>query len=62
MTAKLKKLITINPKVHFGKPVIIGTRVPVDLIVGKVAGGMTVNQVMEEYDLTKDQVYATLQI
>ena len=32
--------ITIDPKVKFGKPVITGTRVPVDLVVGKIAGGM----------------------
>jgi len=33
--------ITIDEKVRFGKPVIKGTRVPVDLIVGKLAGEMT---------------------
>jgi uncharacterized protein (DUF433 family) len=33
--------ITIDEKVRFGKPVIKGTRVPLDLIIGKLAGGMT---------------------
>lgn len=55
------KQITIDPKVRFGKPVIAGTRVPVDLIVGKVAGGMTTEAVMTEYDLTREQVQAALQ-
>ncbi|OGM25921.1 hypothetical protein A3D00_00905 [Candidatus Woesebacteria bacterium RIFCSPHIGHO2_02_FULL_38_9] len=57
----LFKFITVDPKVRFGKPVIKGTRVPVDLIVGKIAGGMTIDKVMEEYDLTKGQVFVALQ-
>jgi len=52
--------ITINAKVRFGKPVIEGTRVPVDLVVGKIAGGMTVDAVGKEYDLTHKQVLAAL--
>lgn len=57
---RLFKKITINPKVRFGRPVIAGTRVPIDLIVGKIAGGMEIEEVMEEYDLTKEQVLAAL--
>lgn len=52
--------IVINPKVRFGKPVIKGTRVPVDLIVGKIAGGMTPEEVMHEYDLERADVMAAL--
>lgn len=52
--------ITVQPNVRFGKPVIVGTRVPVDLIVGKIAGGMTTEEVMREYDLTRGQIQATL--
>ena len=37
-----------------------GTRVPVDLVVGKLAGGMTVEQVAEEYDLAREDVLAAL--
>ena len=53
MEQKILNHIVINPDVRFGKPVIEGTRVPVDLIVGKIAGGMTVEAVMEEYGLTR---------
>lgn len=52
--------ITIDEKVRFGKPVVKGTRVPVDLILGKLAGGMTYEEVMTEYDLTKDDILAAL--
>lgn len=52
--------IVIDQKVRFGKPVIKGTRVPVDLILGKLAGGMTYEEVMSEYDLTKEDILAAL--
>jgi len=55
-----KGLIVVNPKVGFGKPVVAGTRVPVELVVGKVAGGMRVEEVMKEYELTRKQVLAAL--
>ena len=48
--------IVIEQRVRFGKPVIKGTRVPVDLILGKLAGGMTYEEVMSEYDLIKEDM------
>ena len=52
--------IAVDPTVRFGKPVIKGTRVPVDLVVGKIAGGMTLEEVGAEYELTPEQVRAAL--
>ncbi len=52
--------ITIDEKVRFGKPVIKGTRVPVELVIGKLAGGMTYEEVMAEYDLKKQDILAVL--
>lgn len=52
--------ITADEKVRFGKPVIIGTRVPIYLILGKLAGGMTYDEVMAEYDITKEDILAVL--
>lgn len=52
--------ITVDEKVRFGKPVIAGTRVPVDLVVGKLAGGMGIDDVATEYSLTRDDVLAAL--
>ena len=53
--------ITIDEKVRFGKPVIKGTRVPVALILSKLAGGMTYEEIMAEYDLTKEDILAVLE-
>jgi uncharacterized protein (DUF433 family) len=52
--------IVVDPLVKAGKPVIKGTRVPVELVIGKLAGGLTFEELMEEYDLTKDDVLAAL--
>jgi uncharacterized protein (DUF433 family) len=52
--------ISIDPKVHHGSLVITGTRVPVALIVGSLGGGMSKEEVMQEYDLTKEDVDAAL--
>jgi uncharacterized protein (DUF433 family) len=46
--------ISVDEKVRFGKPVITGTRVPVDLILGKLAGGMACEEVMAEYEITRE--------
>ena len=61
MKQNIFKHIVAQPDVRFGKPVIEGTRVPVDLIVGKIAGGMTIEAVAAEYELTREEVLATLQ-
>jgi len=52
--------ISVDEKVRFGKPVITGTRVPVDLILGKLAGGMTYEEVMAEYEVTREDILAAL--
>jgi uncharacterized protein (DUF433 family) len=52
--------ITAEGRIRFGKPVIRGTRVPVDLIIGKLAGGMTYEEVMEEYQITREDILAVL--
>jgi uncharacterized protein (DUF433 family) len=52
--------ISVHGKIRFGKPVISGTRVPVDLIIGKLAGGMTYEEVMAEYEITREDILAVL--
>jgi uncharacterized protein (DUF433 family) len=52
--------ISVDEKIRFGKPVISGTRVPIDLIMGKLAGGMTYEEVMAEYEITREDILAVL--
>lgn len=50
--------IVADPEVHHGRPVIRGTRVPVKVILGSLAGGMSIESVCEEYDLEREDVEA----
>jgi len=52
--------ICVNEKVHFGKPVISGTRVPVDLILGKLAGGISYEEIITEYEISYEDILAVL--
>ena len=55
------KLIESNPSIMMGKPVIAGTRIPVELILEKIAAGETIEQLLEEYPrLTEESVRAAL--
>lgn len=54
-------LISIDPKVMGGKPVIAGTRVTVEQIVRECARGLTVDEVIDQYPrLKKEDVFAAL--
>ncbi len=50
----------MDPKVCHGKPVIRGTRTPVAIVVGSLAGGMSFEEVQREYDLTIEDIGAAL--
>lgn len=41
--------ITVNPNVMLGKPVIKGTRITVELILRKIAGGYSHDEIIEMY-------------
>jgi uncharacterized protein (DUF433 family) len=56
----MKKEITIDPKVRFGKPVIVNTRITVEEVLGALAGGMNYEEVREEYGLDKKQILSAL--
>ena len=57
---ELAPLITVDQGVAFGKPVIRGTRVPVALVIAKLAGGMSKAEVASEYDLKEQDILAAL--
>ena len=53
--------IEINSKVMLGKPVIRGTRIPVELIIRKLSEGADEKALVEAYPmLTADDVHAAL--
>jgi uncharacterized protein (DUF433 family) len=53
--------IEMNPKVMLGKPVIRGTRVPVELILRKLSEGATDAEVIDAYPrLTQEDIRAAI--
>lgn len=53
--------IEINPKVMLGKPVIRGTRIPVELILRKLSEGMNEAGLLEAYPrLTRQDIHAAI--
>lgn len=53
--------IISDPNVMFGKPIIRGTRIPVDLILEKLGNGESMTQLLESYPRTTEAaLYACL--
>ena len=61
MTNELRQHITVDPKVMVGKPVIKGTRVPVELIVRMMSQGISADAILKEYPaLQTSDIHAAL--
>ncbi len=53
--------VTRNAEVLGGKPIIRGTRVPIDLIVGLVDNGVSAREILEDYpDLSVEDIDAAI--
>ena len=61
MDEQLRQRITLNPGVMAGKPVIRGTRIPVELVVRMLAQGISESEILQEYPrLQPDDIRAAL--
>jgi uncharacterized protein (DUF433 family) len=59
--SELLDLITINPAVRSGKPVINGTRITVSDILEYLASGMSADEIIADFpDLMHEHILATL--
>ena len=59
MTKDYRKRIVIDPEVMMGKPVIAGTRIPVEMILRDLGTGMTPEELLRAYpQLTMDDIHA----
>jgi uncharacterized protein (DUF433 family) len=58
---RIHERVEVNPNIMFGKPVIKGTRITVEQILNKLAGGLTVDNILADHPhLTADDVYAAI--
>ena len=53
--------IVVNEKIRHGKPIIKGTRVTVDEILGALVGGMTYEEIEQEYGIKREDIIATIE-
>jgi len=61
MAVYILERIEINPEIMLGKPVIRGTRIPVEIILRKLAKGATEADLLDAYPrLTKQDIQAAL--
>ena len=45
----MSKRISVNPNIHFGKPCITGTRIPVQNILELVREGVSYEEIIRDY-------------
>jgi uncharacterized protein (DUF433 family) len=46
---KYKDRIVIEPRIHFGKPCIAGTRIPVENVLELIQEGITFVEIIDKY-------------
>ncbi len=53
--------ITIDPEICHGKPTIRGLRYPIEIILQLMSSGMTIDEILEDYeDLEAEDITAVL--
>ena len=59
---EMKERIEVNPGIHFGKPCVAGTRIPVVSVLELVSEGLSFDQIRRDYypDLNIEQIAACL--
>lgn len=55
--------IAVNPRIHFGKPCVAGTRITVQNVLELLNEGLTFKDITQNYypDLTVEDIHACLQ-
>jgi len=59
----MRERIAVNPQIHFGKPCVAGTRIPVQSVLELVREGLTFLDIIRDYypDLQPEDIRACLQ-
>ena len=59
----MKERIAVDPQIHFGKPCVAGTRIPVQSVLELVREGLTFSEIIRDYypDLEVEDIRACVQ-
>jgi uncharacterized protein (DUF433 family) len=52
--------VEVNPRVHSGAPVLVGTRMPVDAIIDNFEYGVSVAEISHQFEISPDRIQAIL--
>lgn len=55
--------IAVHPEIHFSKPCVAGTRIPVRSVLQLIRDGLTFDEILRDYypDLSPEDIQACLQ-
>jgi uncharacterized protein (DUF433 family) len=57
---KVAPRIVLDERIQAGKPVIAGTRVPVEVVLGVLAAGESMDRIMDEYRIQREDILAAI--
>jgi len=58
---RMNTRITIDPEICHGKPCVRGLRYPVESVLGWLASGMSIDEILADYaDLEREDILASL--
>jgi uncharacterized protein (DUF433 family) len=59
----MRERIAVNPNIHFGKPCVAGTRIPVQSVLELVSEGLSFEEIIQDYypDLEIEDIRACIQ-
>jgi uncharacterized protein (DUF433 family) len=59
----VKDRIAVNPQIHFGKPCVAGTRIPVQSVLELVREGLSFEEITRDYypELAAEDIRACVQ-
>ena len=59
----MRERIAVDPQIHFGKPCVAGTRIPVQAVLELVREGLAFSDIIRDYypDLQPEDIRACLQ-
>lgn len=59
----MRDRISVHPEIHFGKPCVGGTRIPVQSVLELVRDGLAFDEILRDYypDLSTEDVQACIQ-
>lgn len=59
----MQERIAVDPRIHFGKPCVAGTRIPIQSVLELVREGLSFSEIIQDYypDIDPEDVRACVQ-